>query len=138
MPETTLPVEHLFRMSIQTALRAIIANGPRGTRAVVDCPEGSFEGERLRGTLHSPGGDWATVAPDGTVHVDARVLLKTEDGADIFMTYLGIGTPGGAELRTAPQFQTSDERYTWLNGVQAIGVGGNEGGVVSYEVYRVL
>jgi len=67
-------------------------------------------------------------------------LLKTEDGAAILMTYSGIGAPkeGGFELRTAPQFETGDERYTWLNSVQAVATGRPSRDSVTYEVYALL
>jgi len=39
------------------------------------------------------------------------------------MTYGGVGLDGGARLRTAPRFETGDERYLWLNALQAVGLG---------------
>jgi hypothetical protein len=55
------------------------------------------------------------------------------------MTYKGIGVPkdGGLDIRTAPLFETGDERYTWLNNIQAIGVGSPSDGSVTYEVYAL-
>ena len=37
----------------------------------------------------------------------------------------------------APKFETSDERYTWLNAVQAVGKGELGAGTVSYEIAEV-
>ena len=69
-----------------------------------------------------------------------RITLHTDDGAAILMTYCGVGIPGegGFALRTAPTFETGDERYAWLNNVQAVAKGQPGQGNVSYEVYRVL
>ena len=55
------------------------------------------------------------------------------------MTYLGIGVPGedGLSLRTAPMFETGDERYAWLNNVQAVATGSSAAGVVTYDVYAL-
>jgi Protein of unknown function (DUF3237) len=36
-----------------------------------------------------------------------------------------------------PLFETGDPRYAWLNGVQAIGVGGRERATVSYDIYAL-
>ena len=52
--------------------------------------------------------------------------FKTDDGATIFVQYHGRsdasrGLP--ATVYVAPRFETSDERYVWLNRVQAIGKG---------------
>jgi len=65
-----------------------------------------------------------------------RVTLLTEDGAVILMTYSGIGLPegGSMSLRTAPQFETGDERYGWLNNIQAVGVGTFGRGTVTHDV----
>ena len=81
-----------------------------------------------------------TVRADGSIKLDVRVLLHTHDGADIFMRYEGVGLrqdDGSLNLATAPLFETGDERYTWLNHVQAITSGKSKGGVVTYEVFGV-
>lgn len=141
MPESSLPVEFLFTLKGELGGRTVIRGGPQGTRVVFDVTGGSFEGPRLRGTLASgPGGDWVTARTDGSFRLDVRILLKTDDGADVLMTYNGLGVSGengGSSLRTAPQFETGDERYAWLNRVQAVGLGRGEGDVVSYEVYAL-
>ena len=135
---TNLAVEHLFTLTAKTNVSAVIANGPAGTRAIVDASTGTFTGAALKGTVQGPGGDWVTVRANGTMKLDVRLVLTTEDGAAIYMTYLGIGTDGAKHLRTAPLFETGDERYAWLNDVQAIALGGSDGQQVTYEVYRVL
>ena len=84
-----------------------------------------------------PSADWALVRPDGTLKLDVRLLLRTDDGADVYMHYSGIGLDGGARLRTAPQFETGDERYAWLNAVQAVGTGSSDCTVFYYQVYEV-
>lgn len=140
MAETSLPVEHLF--TLKANLRGDnprVMNGPRGTRVVAVVTGGSFEGPKLKGTVDNSGGDWVTARADGSIQLDVRILLTTEDGAQIIMTYLGIGVPGesGLSLRTAPMFETGDERYAWLNNVQAVATGTSGGGVVTYEVYAL-
>lgn len=139
MPETSLPVEHLFTLNAGTASGAVIQDGPVGTRYIVPVTGGNFEGPKLRGTVELPAGDWVYSRPDGSLKLDVRILLKTEDGANILMSYSGIGTRGdaGLSLRTAPQFETGDERYAWLNSVQAVGVGSSGQGTVTYEVYAL-
>jgi len=57
--------EHLFTITANTSLTGMIANGPAGTRVIVDASTGTFEGPRLRGTVSGPGGDWVTVRADG-------------------------------------------------------------------------
>jgi hypothetical protein len=99
---------------------------------------GTFTGPRLRGTVIAPSADWAVFRADGSIKVDVRTLLRTDDGADIFMSYTGIGLDNGARLRTAPLFETGDERYAWLNTVQAVATGTSDGAVVDYRMYVIL
>ena len=138
MAETTLPVEHLFRITAQTSVACMLPTGPQGGRVVVEASTGTFEGPSLRGTVVPPGGDWVTLQPDGSMRLDVRLTLRTEDGAHILMSYRGIGTDGGKKIVAAPTFETSDERYAWLNAVQAVSTGKAGGGAVTYEVYRLL
>ncbi len=140
MPESALPVEYLFTMKAQTAPGTVIAGGPQGERITVPVPGGSFAGPRIKGTLvPNSGGDWVTRRADGSFQLDVRVTLLTDDGAPIYMSYKGMGVvkDGALALRTAPLFETGDERYAWLNRIQAIGWGSAGQGWVEYDVYAL-
>jgi hypothetical protein len=130
-------LELLFTFTATTERRGLIPNGPAGTRVIVEASTGTFDGPAMRGTASAPGGDWVTVRPNGTLLLDVRVLLHTDDGADILMQYQGIAIDGAKHITTAPLFQTGDERYAWLNDVQAIARGSSGGGQVTYDVYAV-
>jgi hypothetical protein len=41
-------------------------------------------------------------------------------------------------MHTAPLFETGDERYEWLNMVQAIAFGHLEDGTVIYTVHAIV
>ena len=73
--------------------------------------------------------------------LDVRVVVETDDGALIYITYEGRADwsegPGTKPIYMAPKFETSDERYTWLNAVQAVGKGQLGAGTVSYEIAEV-
>jgi hypothetical protein len=128
---------------------------PLGHRRVVPVRGGRFEGARLRGVvLPQAGGDWLLQRGDGSFQQDVRLLLRTDDGATIGMTYRGVRhataevsarlargervEPSQYYLRTASFFETSDARYAWLNNVVALGVGERTQDGVSYEVHEVL
>ena len=101
---------------------------------------GAFEGQTLRGKIaDAPAGDWVYARPDGSIKLDVRMTLLTDNGAAILMTYSGIGVPkeGGMALRTAPQFETGDERYGRLNNIQAVGVGIFSRGTVTHDIYAL-
>ena len=140
MPGTSLPAEHLFTLTASLGGTSVINGGPQGGRAIVAVAGGEFTGPRLQGTLvENSGGDWVTLRADGTFKLDVRITLQTDDGATILMSYQGIGirTETGNVLRTAPLFETGDERYAWMNSVQAVGLGSSGGGKVTYDVYAL-
>lgn len=142
MPASQLDVTHLFTLNLTVGdnANALIRGGPTGTRIIAAVGGGEFAGPKLKGTVVPPGGDWVHARKNRTLHLDVRLLLVTDDGESILMTYQGIGHPqedGAASLRTAPSFETGAERYAWLNDVQAVGIGHSEPGSVTYEVYAL-
>jgi hypothetical protein len=138
VPGSSLAVEHLFRLTAEVARAATIVGGPSGTRVVVSCTGGTFEGRAMRGVVQPPGGDWVLISEDGTMRLDVRLLLRTDDGADILMTYRGVSSDGGKTIRSAPSFETGDERYAWLNSVQGVATGTSGGGRAVYDIYRLM
>ena len=118
----------------------VVGAGPAGTRVVVEVASLQVQGERLRGEmLGAAGGDWLCIGPEGTRAVDVRVTLSTHDGAIIFIQYNGrLDSEVPATAYVAPRFETGDERYAWLNRIQAVGKGTvNEDLSVDYEWYEV-
>ena len=143
MPLDALPVEFLFRIDVSVVELTRVAPGPHGDRLIMGAGEGRFEGPKLSGrVVPGPGSEWATVRNDGSMRIDVRLVLETDDGARILMLYGGVGVPkpeGGMTIRTSPVFETGDERYRWLHDVQAVGLGeAPSGRGVVYDVYRLL
>lgn len=118
--------------------------GPAGDRVIGAIRAVELEGERISATLAGPAADW--MVRNGAIGcIDVRVGLRTDDGALIYMTYGGridLSTlPNGATAYVAPVFETGDERYAWLNAVQAVGKGqlipAADGGRLEYEFYAI-
>ena len=81
-----LDVEHLFTLDLQVAEGAqIIKGGPHGTRIIAEVAGGTFTGERLNGSVVSPGGDWVTARADRNIQLDVRLTLVTDDDAFFFL-----------------------------------------------------
>lgn len=146
-----LKTEFLFEMTATLAEERIaVGDAGRGTRSIAVVTGGTFEGPHLRGEVLSVGGDFLVRRSDGVTRLDVRIALRTDDGADIYVTYPGLvhnqslGPLGELEeganyFRTTPQFETGDERYQWLNRIVAVGVNQpSEAGSVSYRIYAVL
>ena len=110
-------------------------------RVIVPVAGGTFEGPALKGTIIGPSGDWIVGRPDGSLLLDVRLVLQTDDAQKIFMAWRGVSyTPsGGVEYaRILPMFETGAAKYVWLNNIVAVGVHRKMPGKVAYRVYRIL
>lgn len=133
---TTLAAEHLFRLRLELSRRTVLHDGPEVTRVLCRIMGGTAEGARLTATVLPGGSDWVTVRATGVSHLDVRMMLDAGDGALILMEYQGIYEgPSGRGPRVAPTFQSSEVRYTWLNNIQAVGLGTPAVDGVTYEIY---
>ena len=155
---TPLPLktEFLFRMVLAAGAPQMStgANARGGELRVIPVTAGTFEGPNLRGEL-VPGttADWLRVEPDGTAHMDVRLVMRTDRGQTFYMSYTGIrhGPPeviarlGRGEavdpseyyFRIAIRFETADPDLAWLNRVLGIGVGQRPPAGPTYDVYVV-
>src|SRR3954464_7397121 len=112
----------LMRLRLITAATEQIVPPPRGVLSIFPVTGGSFEGERLRGTVLG-GADWVTAVADGTRELDLRVTLETDDGALIHMTFTGVRDDANHYFRTLPRFETAAPKYAFLNRLLAVGTG---------------
>ena len=107
-------------------------------RVIGGIAQGRWEGERIQADIVAPGGDWAIPSTDGSIMLlDVRQTLRTDDGALVYVTYQGRCDRGRGTYTVAPTFETDDERYAWLNVVQAIGQGRTDGDDIVYEMFEV-
>jgi hypothetical protein len=99
---------------------------PTVRRVIAEIASVSLAG-RLSGSLAgSSSADWLTLSNGGLGLPDVRLAIRTNDDAIILMSYSGRikFQPGQPSLvMVAPVFETGDERYSWLNEVQAVGKG---------------
>jgi Protein of unknown function (DUF3237) len=112
-----------------------------GGRLIVPVSGATFTGPSLKGTIIPPGGDWIVQRPDGSRVLDVRILLQTDDGQKIYVSWRGIAytPPGGAfNARILPVFETASPKYAWLNNVVAVGVYRPDLGKIAYRIYRIL
>jgi len=97
------------------------------------------EGERLKASMKGrASADWLTVSPRGYGTLDVRLTLETDDGALIFASYKGRLLFDTMTVYATPLFETGDERYAWLNLIQAVSKGQFvEPGMLVYEVFEL-
>lgn len=154
MKQLTAPaLSFLCSMALSVEKAHLPGKTPIGNRRIIRVTGGKLEGERFNATVIPGGDDWITVREDGTIIQDVRILLETDDGALILMTYRGIRTgpkdvlqrldngenvdPSEYYFRTAPIFETADERYAWLNRQLFISTGIRLPTGVQYSIYSV-
>ena len=130
-----------------------VGSGMYGNRLIVEVDGGEFEGPRLKGVIRTAGcADWLTMTEDYG-HLDVRATLETDDGAFIYVEYLGKleltpkvqaalagnGTTeyGESYFVTAPRMQSDDPRYLWVNNIVCVAQGKISAGRVDYQVLQV-
>ena len=131
----------LCTMVVELADPLVLPNTPSGTRVIVEVNSVTVHGERLRGKLKgSAAADWLTIGPDGTGTLDVRGTIETDDGSLVFVYYQGrrdFSQGLDAPLYTAPKFEAGDDRYSWLNKIQAVAKGEVNGSTLTYEIYEL-
>ena len=135
--DDVLQSEFLLDLVIETGSANVLG----ADRVVVPVSGGTFEGPTLKGTIVSPGGDWIVRRPDGSMALDVRLLLQTDDAQKISMTWRGISytPPGGTQYaRILPLFETGAAKYDYMNHLVAVGVNRPMPGKVAYRIYRIL
>ncbi len=136
-----LELEPLGTLTITIAMQTYLSETPLGGRLVGEAGTCRWEGPRVQASqLGQSASDWVRINHDRSVQVDARILLRTDDGAAVAMTYQGKADRPPAEggvIYTAPTFETDDHRYAWLNSIQAVAKGKRTGSLLVYELYAL-
>jgi hypothetical protein len=151
---TELKWKPLMSFRIGVAPPSIIGMTPGYDRRIGEITGGTFEGERLNGTFISGGSDWQSLRADGAITINVRLPMKTDDGALIAMRYRGIRcgpkevmdrlakgetvNPNEYYFRVTPWFETSSEKYDWLNRVVAVAIGHRLPEGPTYQVFEIV
>jgi Protein of unknown function (DUF3237) len=116
----------LCTMTVKLKEPLYAGDTPAGQRVIAEIASASLKG-RLSGSLAGgSSADWLTLTPGGLGFPDVRIAVRTDDGALVLIRYSGRVrfTPGQESIvMVAPVFETGDPRYSWLNGIQAVGKG---------------
>jgi hypothetical protein len=153
-PLRNVALRPLFVMRLDVKPIEIVGQTPGAFRRVGIVPSGTFAGERLSGVVLDGGSDWQTVRSDGSTALDVRLLLRTDDGTNVLMSYRGIRhgdpdvlrrldkgepvDPASYYFRINPVFEAPSGKYEWLNRVIGVGTGHRFPGGPVYSVFEVL
>lgn len=133
-----LKSEYLCRLVLELGEAQEIGNGPHGVRLIIPLIGGKIEGPKIKGEVLPFGADWLVRRPDGVEEFDIRATIRTDDDELIYLNYRGIGDKSQDYIRMTPIFETSSEKYSWLNKVICVGVRKFSQGKVEYDVYQIL
>jgi hypothetical protein len=158
-PELAEPeTEFLFEARVKLSSPLNVGAGPEGHRIIFFVRDGTVRGPRLNGiVVPNSGADWVRRRTDGSSHLDVRFCWKTYDGAIIYVHWHGRFTrneadaeyahdmakpddPAGAHryyFRAAPEFETGDARYAWLNNIVSFTQSRTGDGGVIHRFYAV-
>ena len=133
---------------------SILGNTPYGVRRIARLNTGSFEGPKLKGTVLPGGGGWMLIRRDDVLEVEVRLTLETDDKQQIYMNWKGLRhgpkevidrlyrgetvDPTSYYFRTTPYFETSSEKYNWLNRTCSIGTGSLAASERTLHIFQVL
>ncbi|EYT56118.1 hypothetical protein H490_0102915 [Leucobacter sp. UCD-THU] len=150
LPAPTLEYVFEIRATVDPDLR--IGRGADELLTFTPISGGSVTGPRLNGEVLAGGGDWA-VERSGTAQLEARYLIRADDGAVIDVLNRGyfratdevmarmergeavLESDPGLYFRTAPVFQTDAPAHRWLAEHQFIGLARDgEGGAGEPQV----
>jgi Protein of unknown function (DUF3237) len=153
-PLKSVQTRPLFVMRLDVKPIVVVGATPGAFRRVGIVPSGTFDGERLSGKVLDGGSDWQTVRGDGSTTLDVRLLLQTDDGTTLTVSYRGIRhgppdviqrlekgeivDPSSYYFRISPVFEAPAGRYEWLNRIIAIGTGHRFTDGPTYSVFEVL
>lgn len=99
-------------------------------RRIIPIAGGEARGPRIRGKVLPGGADYQSMRVDGVTDLQARYVIRTEDGQLIYVENSGVrygppelieklrrGEPVDPALiyfRTTPRFETAAPEYEWL------------------------
>ncbi len=151
---TELQSEFLYELYVDLDKPIELGVTPRGNRQIYYINGGSFEGPKIKGVVLPGGGDWLLIRSDGVAEMDVKGTVRTDDGYLVYASYTGRiyaspevwqkvmknepVDPSEYYFRCTPYYETSSEKYSWLNRIVAVGVGRLTETGVAIKVYKIL
>lgn len=133
-------LEPLCTFTARLSKTELVATTPLGRRIIGPIHGATLTGERVRAVQRgTSAADWLVMGPDGTVQIDVRLVFVTDDGARLYLEYLGRADWSGGVMSgpvySVPTFSTDDPRYSWLNSVQCAARGQVRQDGADYEMF---
>jgi len=111
--------EHMWDAKVKIGNMINVGKSKYGIRRVIPITGGTFEGPKINGEVLSGGEDWQLVRPDGDTELNARYLLKTNDGFVIQVinrALIHIGENNMPYIKSVLDLEAPiDSPYNYLN-----------------------
>ncbi|WP_306318159.1 MULTISPECIES: DUF3237 domain-containing protein [unclassified Streptomyces] len=127
MTPDTPALSYAFEIRAEVDKPLHIGHGTTGERTeFTPITGGTVRGPRLSGTVLPGGGDWSSTRGD-VCELEARYLLRADDGAVIDIVNRGYYVESSGYFRTAPVFRTDSPAHLWLARTVFVGHAHDEG-----------
>ena len=104
---------HLLTLKLAVSGMQPIGETPSGNRRIGLVAGGTFEGAETARHRPARRRDWIIGRPDGVTTLDVRIVLQTDDGAAIGLTYRGPAPwPGRGDGQRSTAASSSIRRNT--------------------------
>jgi hypothetical protein len=147
-------LEFVFEARVEIAPPVDMGETPRGRQRVVPIRGGIVEGPGLRGEILAGGADWQIIRTDGASELEARYVIRTDDGAQIAVINRGLRhaapdinarliagekvDPAQVYFRATPSFASASPAHDWLNRSVFVCTGERLPNAVALRFFRVL
>ncbi len=104
---------------------------------------GTIAGDRLKGTVLTGGLDLELALPNGSVELEEILILRANDGANIYVRAMGVAPAGDPVARMVFDFEApTGGAYAWLNtgtyaGTRALTASGSGIDLAVYEISKL-
>lgn len=151
----TVPgLRHVADLAIEVGAAIAVSDMPEGLRRVVPILGGRITGPGIAGAVLAGGADYQLIRADGYTTLEARYVLRLDDGALVYVVNTGVrfGAPEAmarltrgepvnpAEIyfRSTPRFETAAQSYRWMTRPVFLATGARHPDRVELNVYEVL
>lgn len=131
--QVTPNLEFLMSIDLKLDPPVVVDKSMRITKIT----SGVVSGPNIKGTIQPPSADWVQILPSGVIRLDVRMLVKTDEGESIYVSYNGVFKHSEESLEkqkkgeevtpedgwyafATPTFRTSSKKHDYLNGIQAV------------------
>ena len=150
---TTPVLTHTADIRVLIAAPIAVGETHEGLRRIIPITGGTIHGPRLSGSVLSAGADFQVIRSDGYTTLEARYVLRLDDGALIYVVNTGVRfgpsavmariaageivDPSEVYFRTTPRFETAAPAYQWLTRPLFLATGARYPDHVEIRVFEV-